>query len=82
VRRLATTVRCVPRIGYSNTEVRTIDVGISDEAESHDLRDAVNFWFTSHGIADAVYDIGWDNDGIYAVINDEAYVVNWGRPLL
>lgn len=82
MKRLATSIRCVPRIGYANTEVRTIDVGVPDDAESQDLRQAVDIWFVSHGIDDAVYDIGWDNDGVYAVINDEAYQEgSWGRPI-
>ena len=34
------------------------------------------------GGGDAVYDIEVDDDGYFAVINDEAYDVRWGTPLL
>ncbi len=36
----------------------------------------------SHGNFSEVLIIGWDNDGVYAVINDEAYQEgSWGRPI-
>ena len=81
VKTVATRIRCVPRIGYDNTEVRTIDVGLPEGAESDRVRDALDIWFMAHGIDDAVFDIAFDNDGIYAVINDEAYDASWGKPL-
>ena len=82
VRKLATTVRCVPRYGYPDTEVRTIDVDVSRDAEEQELLDAVRYWFASRGIAEAVYDIDVDDNGHFAIVNDEAYANSWGTPLL
>ena len=75
-------IRCVPRFGYDNTEVRTIDLEVAREAEEEELRQAVYFYFAARGISDAVYDIAVDDNGYFAVINDEAYDVQWGTPLL
>jgi hypothetical protein len=82
VKHIATTVRCVPRVGYDNTEVRTIDLPLNEDAEDGELRQALDIWFLSHGIGDAVYDVRFDDDGVIAVINDEAYDARWGTPLL
>ena len=75
-------IRCVPRYGYDNTEVRTIDLEVSHDTEEEQLREAVYFYFAARGISDAVYDIAVDDDGYFAVINDEAYDIEWGTPLL
>ncbi len=75
-------IRCVPRFGYDNTEVRTIDLEVGREAEEEELRQACYFYFAARGISDAVYDIAVDDYGYFAVINDEAYDVQWGTPLL
>jgi hypothetical protein len=75
-------IRCVPRYGYEKTEVRTIDLDVPQDADPHQLREAVYFYFAARGISDAVYDVGVDDDGYFAVINDEAYDAQWGRPLL
>jgi len=42
----------------------------------------VQFYFAARGISDAVYDVNVDDDGWFAVINDEAYGQRWGTPLL
>lgn len=81
MKKLALMVRCVPRFGYANTEVRSIDLEASHEPELEDLRRAIEFFFSSRGIADAVFDVNVDNDGYFAVINDEAYERDWGRPI-
>jgi hypothetical protein len=75
-------IRCVPRYGYEKTEVRTIDLDVPQDADPSQLREAVYFYFAARGISDAVYDVGVDDDGYFAVINDEAYDAQWGRPLL
>lgn len=82
MRKTALMVRCVPRFGYGNTEVRLIDLDVPRDVEERQLRDAIFFYFASRGIADALYDIQTDDNGYFAVINDEAYDINWGKPLL
>ncbi len=82
MKRVATSIRCVPRFGYANTEVRMLDVGISADAEEADTREALMAWFSAHGIADAVYDVQFGDDGLMAIINDEAFDADWGNPLL
>lgn len=82
MKRTALMVRCVPRFGYDHTEVRTIDLDLGHEASEEQLRAAVTFYFAARGISDAVFDVLADDYGWYAVINDEAYEVDWGRPLL
>ncbi len=75
-------VRCVPRYGFDNTEVRTIDLHLPQHAEEEELKEAVFFYFASLGLDDALYAIEVDDNGFFAVINDEAYDRPWGRPLL
>lgn len=82
MKKTALTIRCVPRYGYDNTEVRAVDVGVSHRAPEPELRQALYFYFAARGIQDAVYDIDVDDDGYFAVINDEAYEIPWGEPLL
>jgi hypothetical protein len=82
MRKLATAVRCVPRFGYENTEVRTVDVDLPRDADENDFRDALTGYFASRGIEDAVYDISVDDYGFFAVINDEVYESRWGKALL
>jgi hypothetical protein len=82
MRRTALAIRCVPRYGYENTEVRTVDLDVPRDAEEDVLRDALTFYFASRGIADAVYDIAVDDYGFFAVINDEVYDLQWGTPLV
>jgi hypothetical protein len=42
----------------------------------------LTFYFAARGISDALYDITVDDDGFFAVVNDEAYEMQWGTPLL
>lgn len=81
-KKLSTTIRCVPRFGFRDTEVRTIEVDAPRGADDADLHASLAQWFQLRGIADAVYDIAADNDGLFAIINDEAYEEDWGTPLL
>ena len=64
--------------GIAMIEVRRL-LHIDDELE---LREALRFWFASRGIADAIYDIEVDDNGYFAIVNDEAYAHKWGKPLL
>lgn len=82
MRRVATTVRCVPRYGYANTEVRTVDLDLGADPDGDEVRAALEVWFAQRGIADAVYHIDTDHDGFFAVINDETYDREWGTALL
>lgn len=82
MKRVATTVRCVPRFGYANTEVRTVELDLGEDPDSDDVRAALELWFAQRGIADAVYDIHPEHDGYFAVINDEIYDREWGTALL
>ena len=82
MKRTALMVRCVPRFGYDHTEVRTIDLEVARDASEEQLRAAVTFYFAARGISEAVFDVAADDYGWYAVINDEAYEVDWGTPLL
>ncbi len=82
MKKTALMIRCVPRFGYQNTEVRTIDLDLPRDADEETLRDALTFYFAARGIGDALYDITVDDDGFFAVVNDEAFEVQWGTPLL
>jgi len=82
MRKTATQIRCVPRFGYENTEVRMIDVDLPPDVEMDELAEALRFWFASHGIADALYDIDVDDNGYFAIVNDEAYGHAWGTSVL
>lgn len=82
MRRVATTMRCVPRFGFTDTDVRTIDVDLPNDAEQEMIRDVLDGWFNRHGISEAVFSVDVDDDGYFAVINDEAYETEWGTPLL
>lgn len=82
MRRTATTIRCVPRFGYDDTEVRFVDLDVPYDAEERELYETLRYWFASQGIADAVYDIDVDDDGFFAIVNDEVYEENWGTPVL
>lgn len=82
MKKTALMIRCVPRFGFDNTEVRIIDLDVLAGADEAGLQAAVEFYFASRGISDAVYDITTDDDGFFAVINDEAFDAAWGRPLL
>ncbi len=82
MKRTATTIRCVPRYGYPGTEVRVVDLDLPEDLEDEALLEALRFWFTLRGLPQAVYDLGVDDDGYFAIVNDEAYSHPWGAPLL
>ncbi len=82
MRKTLTTIRCVPRYGYDHTEVRTVDLDLFDEADERELLAVLRAWFALRGIQDAVYDLDVDDNGFFAIINDEAYRQDWGEPLL
>ena len=82
MKRVATTVRCVPRYGYANTEVRTVDLDLSEDADGDEVSTALRVWFAQRGIDDAVYDVHTDDSGFFAVVNDEIYDREWGTALL
>ena len=82
MKRIATSIRCVPRYGYPGTEVRIVDLDLPEDLEDKALLEVLRLWFTLHGVPEAVYDIDLDDDGYFAIINDEAYSHPWGAPLL
>jgi len=82
MRKTLTTVRCVPRFGYDHANVRTVDVDLLDLSDEQELLVALRTWFAHRGIADAVYDVAADDNGFFAIINDEAYHHSWGEELL
>lgn len=82
MKRTLTTIRCVPRFGYENTEVRTVDLDLPEHYEPESLLAVLRAWFHARGLEEAVYDIEADDNGFFAIINDEAYELPWGAPLL
>jgi hypothetical protein len=82
MKRTATTIRCVPRYGYPGTEVRIVDLDLPEDLEDDALLEALRLWFALRGLQQAVYDIDVDDNGYFAIINDEAYAQQWGAPLL
>jgi hypothetical protein len=82
MRKTALMIRCVPRCGFDNTEVRTVDLELPHDADEGTVREALTFFFAARGISDALYDVDVDDNGYFAVVNDEAYASNWGTPLL
>jgi len=82
MKRTATTIRCVPRYGFPNTQVRLVDLDLPQDAGEHELQQALEQWFSLRGVSDAVYDIDVDDEGYFAIINDEVFEQPWGTPLL
>lgn len=82
MKKTATSIRCVPRLGCENTEVRTINIDLPEDFEPEQLHAWLDTWFRQQGIADAVYDVDVADDGFFAIINDEVYQHDWGTPLL
>lgn len=82
MRKTLTTIRCVPRFGYENTQVRSIDVELNDVHDELEIGAVVTRWFATRGIADALYDVAVDDSGFFAIVNDEVYDQQWGEPLL
>jgi len=76
--KVATTLRCIPRLGLPHTQLRTIDVEFDEHAADEQLRILLSGWFAQRGIADAVYDVDFDDEGPLAIINDDAYLHDWG----
>lgn len=81
MRRTMTQVRCVPRFGYADTEVRTVGLDVANAHDEVQLAKALRIYFSSRGIADALYDMDVDDDGWFAIINDEAFAQAWGDPV-
>jgi hypothetical protein len=79
MKRTLTTVRCVPRYGYDHAQVRTVDLELPEGWDDELLDGILATWFAQRGIADAVFAIEVDDDGYFAVINDEAFHEEWGE---
>jgi hypothetical protein len=77
--RVTTTLRCVPRLGLDHTGLRVIDIDIASDADDRALFLATELYFAQRSIADAIFDIDYDDDGPLAIINDEAYLQSWGE---
>jgi hypothetical protein len=75
-------VRCVPRYGYENTQVRTVEIDLPANFDEDKLLESLRQFFALRGVPDAVFDISVDDDGFFAIVNDEAYDFDWGEPLL
>jgi hypothetical protein len=82
MKRTALAIRCVPRYGFENTEVRTVDLDVPPDAEEAVLREALTLYFAVRGLSDALYDVAVDDQGYFAIVNDDAYGLEWGTPLL
>lgn len=82
MRRTSTSIRCVPRFGYDFAQVRSVDLDLPDQWDDDDLRGTLDAWFRMRGIAGAIYDVDADDNGFFAIVNDEAYHVRWGEPVL
>ena len=82
MKKTALAIRCVPRYGYENTNVRTVDLDVPRDADEDVLLNALTFYFAARGINEAVYDIAVDDSGFFAIVNDEVFDVQWGTPLL
>ncbi len=54
---------------------------LPEEAEERELYEALHYWFMSRGIADAVYGLEYDDNGYFAIINDEAFDSRWGKSI-
>ena len=80
-KRISTRVRCVPRFGYDYANVREVEVDVDNPHDDAELHEALVRYFAYLSIADAVFDVDVDDDGYFAVINDEAYARDWGDVL-
>jgi hypothetical protein len=81
MKRTLTQIRCVPRFGYDHTSVRLIEV--DTPAANHEaLMDALRNWFAMRGMTDAVFALDFDDDGAFAIVNDEAFHHEWGESVL
>lgn len=82
MKRVATMVRCVPRFGFADTDVRTVDLDLPADYDESVLHEQLERWFAHKGIAEAVFAIEYDDNGPFAVVNDEAFDSDWGTPIL
>jgi len=82
MKKVATTIRCVPRYGFDHAEVREVDLDLQHDADEHELHAALDYWFATQGIADAIYGLDVDDNGYFAIINDDVYDHSWGKPIL
>lgn len=80
-RRVQTKVRCVPRFGYEFAQVREIDVDVENGHDDVELRSAVESYFAARGLSEALYDLEVDDNGYFAIVNDEAFHDEWGTSL-
>lgn len=81
IRRTLTTVRCVPRCGFDYTQVRMVSLE-APEGDEDSIRAALDRWFRAIGIEQAVFDVDADDNGFFAIVNDEAFQAPWGEKLL
>ncbi|MBI5863282.1 MAG: hypothetical protein HZB38_01970 [Planctomycetes bacterium] len=81
MKKTVTSIRCVPRFGYDYAQVRSIDLDLPEGWDDDDLRTALTHFFAYRSIADAVFAVEADDDGFFAIINDEAYQHEWGEAL-
>lgn len=81
-KRLSTTVRCVPRFGYDHAEVREINIDVENVHDDDEIRTMIQQWFAVRGIEDALFDLDCDDNGYFAIVNDEAFEAKWGTALL
>ena len=80
-KRISTRVRCVPRYGYEFANVREVEVDVDNPHDDAELHEVLVRYFAYLGIGDAVFDVDVDDDGYFAVINDEVYEREWGDAL-
>lgn len=59
-----------------------MEVDVCEDFAQPELARALDRWFAVRGIADAVFAVDQDDEGFFAIINDEAYAQDWGQPLL
>lgn len=81
-KKISTTIRCVPRFGFANTQVREILVDTEDAFDDAQLYDAIVEFFGAYGFVDAVFDFDQDEDGYFAIINDDTFEGEWGKVLI
>lgn len=81
MKKTALMLRCVPRYGFDHTEVRMVDLDVSPRADIELVHEALTLYFAVRGISDAVYAVDFDNDGPFAIVNDEVYEHAWGTPV-
>ncbi|MDX2201081.1 MAG: hypothetical protein SF069_19170 [Phycisphaerae bacterium] len=71
----------MPRVGLEHTEVREIEVDCDQPHDDEFLRESIERFFSRRGLGEALYDLEVDDNGYFAVVNDEAYQQSWGTSL-